>query len=133
MLTFCASNFDNALERVKYWSSNRPATGNAPSPSTMSPSSSTVQLVGLGLTMSAVANPGMADPGSSNANGIANLSTSQKKRIKSYLKRCRINPRHSQLNLEGYLLLPVQRIPRYRLLVSSTSCHISHGADPEVS
>ena len=29
-----------------------------------------------------------------------------------------MNPRHSQLNLEGYLLLPVQRIPRYRLLVS---------------
>jgi hypothetical protein len=29
-----------------------------------------------------------------------------------------MNPRHSQLNMEGYLLLPVQRIPRYRLLVS---------------
>lgn len=28
-----------------------------------------------------------------------------------------MNPRHSQLNLEGYLLLPVQRIPRYRLLL----------------
>jgi ribosomal protein S15P/S13E len=68
--------------------------------------------------MSAVSNPGVADVGSSSANGMANLTTSQKKRIKSYLKRCRMNPRHSQLNLEGYLLLPVQRIPRYRLLVS---------------
>lgn len=47
----------------------------------------------------------------------ASLSSGQKKRIKGYLKRCRMNPRHSQLNLEGYLLLPVQRIPRYRLLV----------------
>lgn len=67
--------------------------------------------------MSAVSNPGMTDPGASSANGVANLSTSQKKRVRSYLKRCRMNPRHSQLNLEGYLLLPVQRIPRYRLLL----------------
>ena len=48
-----------------------------------------------------------------------NLTHGQRKRIKAYLKRCRLNPRHSQLNLEGYLLLPVQRIPRYRLLVSN--------------
>lgn len=32
-----------------------------------------------------------------------------------------MSPRHTQLNLEGYLLLPVQRIPRYRLLVRSPS------------
>ena len=51
------------------------------------------------------------------ATGIPNLTTSQRKRIKSYLKRCRLNPRHTQLNLEGYLLLPVQRVPRYKLLV----------------
>lgn len=112
------SNFDNALQRVKYWSSDRPATpAGGSTPSTLSPSSSTSQLVGLGMTMSAVTNPTMADSSSSNANGVANLSTSQKKRIKTFLKRCRINPRHSQLNMEGYLLLPVQRIPRYRLLV----------------
>lgn len=48
------------------------------------------------------------------------IPSSQRKRIKTYLKRCRMNPRHSQLNLEGYLLLPVQRIPRYKLLVSAT-------------
>lgn len=45
------------------------------------------------------------------------LSANQRKRIKAYLKRCRVHPRHSQLNLEGYLLLPIQRIPRYRLLL----------------
>jgi hypothetical protein len=50
------------------------------------------------------------------ASGI-NLTPSQRKRIKQYLKRCRANPRHSQMNMESYLLLPVQRIPRYRLLV----------------
>lgn len=49
--------------------------------------------------------------------GSAALSTNQRKRIKTYLKRCRVHPRHSQLNLEGYLLLPIQRIPRYRLLL----------------
>lgn len=49
---------------------------------------------------------------------MANLTSGQRKRIKTFLKRCRVNPRHSQLNMEGYLLLPVQRIPRYRLLVS---------------
>lgn len=49
---------------------------------------------------------------------MANLTSGQRKRIKTFLKRCRVNPRHSQLNMEGYLLLPVQRVPRYRLLVS---------------
>jgi len=62
------------------------------------------------------------------------LSTQQRKRIKAYLKRCRMNPRHSQLNLEGYLLLPVQRIPRYRLLleelVRSTPPRIGAYDDP---
>lgn len=117
ILTNFISNFDNSLQRVKYWSSDRLTPGKEGSQSPMLPGASTAQLVGLGLTMSAVSNPGMADSGSS-SNGMVNLTTSQKKRIKSYLKRCRMNPRHSQLNLEGYLLLPVQRIPRYRLLVS---------------
>ena len=118
LIVFSLSNFDNSLQRVKYWSSDRLTPAKEGSPSAMLPASSTAQLVGLGLTMSAVSNPGMADSGSSSANGMANLTASQKKRIKSYLKRCRMSPRHSQLNLEGYLLLPVQRIPRYRLLVS---------------
>lgn len=101
------------MQRVKAWVTEKPGT----SAGVLSPSSSTAQLVGLGLTMSAVTAPGtMPDAGPSNG---APLSSSQRKRIKQYLKRCRMNPRHSQLNLEGYLLLPVQRIPRYRLLVSS--------------
>jgi hypothetical protein len=72
--------------------------------------------VGLGLAMTAVSAPGMTADGAGPP--AARLSSSQRKRIKQWLKRCRMNPRHSQLNLEGYLLLPVQRIPRYRLLVS---------------
>ncbi|PWN27120.1 hypothetical protein BDZ90DRAFT_186537 [Jaminaea rosea] len=39
------------------------------------------------------------------------------KRIKTFLKRCRLDPRHTQLSVESYLLLPVQRIPRYELLL----------------
>lgn len=110
------SNFDNSVERLKCWVSDR-----APPPppsSSMSPSSSTAQLVGLGMTISAISSPSMAAEGATSTGPAMLLSSSQRRRIKSYLKRCRMNPRHSQLNLEGYLLLPVQRIPRYRMLVS---------------
>jgi RhoGEF domain len=81
--------------------SDRPGTGNGQSPS---------------LTTQATAGAGPSNI-ASDPSGGPQLTSSQRKRIKSYLKRCRLNPRHSQLNLEGYLLLPVQRIPRYRLLV----------------
>ncbi|KAF8640452.1 hypothetical protein AX17_000116 [Amanita inopinata Kibby_2008] len=107
------NNFDSSVQRIKYWTSDRHPTGAG---SSLSPSSSTAQLAGLGLTMSAVSNPSVM-PDAMPANGAPNLTTSQRKRIKAYLKRCRVNPRHTQLNLEGYLLLPVQRIPRYRLLL----------------
>jgi len=116
------SNFDNSVQRVKYWTSIK-----APSipPSAFgSPSSSTTQLVALGLSRTINPVPGVI-PDAPGAAGLPSLSTSQRKRLKSYLKRCRMNPRHTQLNLEGYLLLPVQRIPRYRLLVSfrTSLCH----------
>ena len=71
-------------------------------------------MVGLGLTMSAVA--GVA-PETHAANNTP-LAANQRKRVKAFLKRCRINPRHSQIDLQAYLLLPVQRIPRYKLFVS---------------
>lgn len=121
MLTFLFSNFDNSVHRIKMWVSDRQT---APSPGqALSPSSSNAQLVGLGLTMAAGLGNGASPDGGSSANAVT-LTSSQRKRIKAYLKRCRMNPRHSQLNLEGYLLLPVQRIPRYRLLVSATlRCH----------
>ena len=106
------SNFDNSVQRIKNWVSDRPAT----TAQSLSPSSSS-SAVAAGLTMTAVGTPGVM-PDASKNNHIPQLSSSQRKRIKAYLKRCRMNPRHSQLNLEGYLLLPVQRIPRYKLLVS---------------
>lgn len=115
LFVFVYSNFDNSVQRIKQWVSDRLVTSGTSSPPTMSPSSSGAQMVGLGLAISAISAPGVT----SDASGPnLSLSSGQRKRIKSFLKRCRLNPRHSQLNLEGYLLLPVQRIPRYRLLVS---------------
>lgn len=40
-----------------------------------------------------------------------------KKKIKQYFDNAKLHPKHNQLNLQGYLLLPVQRIPRYKLLL----------------
>ncbi|KAF9577115.1 hypothetical protein BGW38_007882, partial [Lunasporangiospora selenospora] len=40
-----------------------------------------------------------------------------KKKMKEFLRRCARHPNHSQLGLQGYLLLPVQRIPRYKMLL----------------
>ena len=45
------------------------------------------------------------------------LSASEQRRFQSYMRRCRRDPRHSQISLEGYLLLPIQRIPRYRMML----------------
>ncbi|KAI0824224.1 hypothetical protein BC628DRAFT_1411147 [Trametes gibbosa] len=109
------NNFDNSVQRIKTWTSDKP--GASTPAQTLSPSSSSAQLVGLGLAMSAGLGAGTAPDASVSASNSAVLTSSQRKRIKQYLKRCRMNPRHSQLNLEGYLLLPVQRIPRYRLLL----------------
>ncbi|KAI0094676.1 hypothetical protein BDY19DRAFT_982098 [Irpex rosettiformis] len=107
------NNFDNSVQRLKAWVSDR---AGAPA-GALTAGSSTAHLVGVGLSMSAASTPVTAPASGSSSADLTPLSSSQKKRIKHYLKRCRMNPRHSQLNLEGYLLLPVQRIPRYRLLL----------------
>ncbi|KAG8993716.1 hypothetical protein FRB90_000616 [Tulasnella sp. 427] len=111
------NNFDNCLARLKQWTTPPPPTI---APVAMTTNSSTAHVVGLGLSMSAMG--ALMPPETPTA--ISPLTNSQRKRIKEFLKRCRRNPKHSQLNLEGYLLLPIQRIPRYKLLleqlVSST-------------
>ncbi|KAJ6516319.1 Dbl homology domain-containing protein [Mycena sanguinolenta] len=89
------NNFDEAVQHVRNWSA-APGPANVPSQ----------VLMALGVTLDA-----------GDTSGVSPLSTSQRKRLQTYLKRCRINPRHSQPDLEGYLLLPAQRIPRYRLLL----------------
>lgn len=64
-------------------------------------------------------------------NDVAPLSSSEQRRFQQYLRRCREDPRHSQLNLEGYLLLPIQRIPRYRLLLEQLVRCTAHDLLPE--
>ncbi|KZV75588.1 hypothetical protein PENSPDRAFT_624362 [Peniophora sp. CONT] len=96
------NNFDNAVDRIRLWTVDRVGANGSPNPGALTPSA---QVVGLGL-------------GSNSSEGSTPpLNASTRKRIKHYLKRARLSPRHSQLNLEGYLLLPVQRIPRYKLLL----------------
>ncbi|GAA5837625.1 hypothetical protein JCM11251_002028 [Rhodosporidiobolus azoricus] len=97
------NGFDDALARIQTWaktssSSPRPGTAMGSSPA-------------LGSLTSFDATAGID----------STLSSSQKKRIKSWLKRCKAHPSHSQISLESYLLLPIQRIPRYRLLLESLS------------
>ncbi|KAI6044998.1 hypothetical protein EDC04DRAFT_2865486 [Pisolithus marmoratus] len=105
------NNFDNSVQRIKCWSTDRPQA----STSNVSPTGA-AHLPGLGLAAISVPGAGnIADPSATGS--VAILTSGQKKRIRTFLKRCRANLRHSQLNLEGYLLLPVQRIPRYRLLL----------------
>ncbi|KAK8858673.1 hypothetical protein IAR55_002902 [Kwoniella newhampshirensis] len=99
------NNFDNALSRMKTWTAPN-STPNTPAFS----SKSTVPSVGVLAT----AAMGMSD---SVSHSGAQLTTSQKKRVKAFLKRCKEHPLHSQINLESYLLLPIQRVPRYKLLL----------------
>lgn len=100
------------MQRLRQWTV-APSAAATPNSTLTSPTSSTGHVVGLGLTMSAM---GMT-PSPESPALTTPLTDKQRKRIKSFLKRCRLNPRHSQLNLEGYLLLPIQRIPRYKMLV----------------
>lgn len=106
------NNFDNALQRMRSWT--LPVAGSSPSASTkVSPSSGIgVAAIGAGLIGSAVLPVGDGKPMQHSP-----LQPSQRKRVKHFLKKCKENPRHSQINLESYLLLPVQRVPRYKLLL----------------
>ncbi|KAJ9085223.1 hypothetical protein DSO57_1016025 [Entomophthora muscae] len=53
----------------------------------------------------------------STSGGVVGSAARHRKKIKNYLEACVAHPSHNQLNLQGFLLLPVQRIPRYRLLL----------------
>ena len=109
------NNFDNALSRMKTWTapSSAPST---PAFSTRSPigtPSISSAAISVGVGLGAVSLPaGDPVPHSGSL-----MSTSQRKRVKTFLKRCREHPMHSQINLESYLLLPIQRVPRYKLLL----------------
>lgn len=46
------------------------------------------------------------------------LSKSSTKRFLHFLKMAKSHPQHTQLNLQSYLILPIQRLPRYKLLLN---------------
>lgn len=45
------------------------------------------------------------------------LTDKQRKRIQGWLHKCRADPRHSEADLEQYLIMPIQRLPNYKLLL----------------
>lgn len=109
------NNFDNAMSRMKAWTT--PTTGSGSSPGLGSyksgNSGSAIGSAAIGASMSAVSLP-VADTVPHTGSG---MTAAQRKRVKTFLKRCRTHPTHSQINLESYLLLPIQRVPRYKLLL----------------
>ncbi|KAJ3372074.1 hypothetical protein GGF31_002336 [Allomyces arbusculus] len=57
--------------------------------------------------------------------GISELSRwlSKRKKLRAFLAETAKKPGHHQINLQSYLLLPIQRIPRYRLLLRDLVKH----------
>ncbi|WWC88473.1 uncharacterized protein L201_003384 [Kwoniella dendrophila CBS 6074] len=108
------NNFDNALSRMKTWSAPS-STPNTPAFSSKSNASPGISAAAVSVGMSAISSIS-SGPDSVPISG-SQMSTSQKKRVKTFLKRCKEHPKHSQINLESYLLLPIQRVPRYKLLL----------------
>lgn len=106
------TNFDNALARMKTWSLSN--SGSSTPVFSGKSSAANVSVNALAAGMGAVS---MSAAAVQTASGQP-MSSNQRKRVKAFLKKAREHPMHSQISLESYLLLPIQRIPRYKLLVS---------------
>lgn len=144
MYTSYINNCDSAQNRISAWMALSSAGNGGGLSLRGAPGYSALQAFGA-LSAQQGAAAAMYATGSSSASigggagsGIfgsesSNLSPSQRKKIKTFMKRCRTHPRHTQLNVESYLLLPVQRIPRYRLLLEDLvkSTDTTHLADSD--
>lgn len=51
--------------------------------------------------------------------GSSGLNSNHKKRIRKLMKEAKRDNRHAQIDLQSYLLMPIQRIPRYRMLLEA--------------
>ncbi|KAJ3187308.1 hypothetical protein HDU85_006596 [Gaertneriomyces sp. JEL0708] len=54
------------------------------------------------------------------ATSVPNLFAHKKpvlKKLRTFMKHIKEHPRHTQISLQAFLILPVQRLPRYRLLL----------------
>lgn len=82
-------NFDAALQRLSVWQSFSSGQG---TPVTASPNESALR---------------------------TSVPSAQRRRIRQLLRDAKKDQRHSQIDLQSYLLLPIQRIPRYKMLLES--------------
>ncbi|KAJ1029978.1 hypothetical protein NDA16_000891 [Ustilago loliicola] len=128
MYTSYINNCDSAQTRISAWMAPSSAGNGGGLSLRGAPGYSALQAFGAlsaqqGAAAAMYANgPNSGSMGGGSGSGWfgsegSSLSPSQRKKIKTFMKRCRTHPRHTQLNVESYLLLPVQRIPRYRLLL----------------
>ena len=112
------NEFDYAQNRAKWWMEKEVNN------SSLSPKFSTNSQTNSPSMQSLTVSSGpsginIALPASKQPANYPILNSKEKKRIRQFCKAARKHPKHTQLNLESYLLLPIQRIPRYRMLVSS--------------
>lgn len=108
------NQYDSAVRRIARWSQPLPARARSGPKAAIENAGVTLASLGHRLTL----NQHESELVSRHvAEDWEVLSAARRRQIQSYLARCREDPRHSQLNLEGYLLLPIQRIPRYRMLL----------------
>ncbi|WVQ80694.1 hypothetical protein IAT38_002799 [Cryptococcus sp. DSM 104549] len=111
------TNFDNALSRMKTWSTSSSGTSSPAYPASRTPgggAAPSISAAAISVGISAIALPAT---GTQAPSGLQ-MTTSQRKRVKAFLKKCKEHPMHSQISLESYLLLPIQRIPRYKMLLT---------------
>ncbi|KAJ3050358.1 hypothetical protein HK097_008680 [Rhizophlyctis rosea] len=60
------------------------------------------------------------DKSHGHTSSVAALATGKKaaiKKLRHFLKHAKLHPAHSQINLQAFLILPVQRLPRYKMLL----------------
>ncbi|TIB75863.1 hypothetical protein E3Q23_02149 [Wallemia mellicola] len=119
------NEFDYAQNRAKWWMEKDPY--NSPlspkSPGVGSLSSPTLSSLTVSSGPSGM---NIALPASKQPYAYPPLSTKERKKIRQFCKAARKNPLHTQMNLESYLLLPIQRIPRYRMLLEECLKYTTH-------
>ncbi|KAI9138179.1 Dbl homology domain-containing protein [Paraphysoderma sedebokerense] len=57
------------------------------------------------------------------ANSELEKWVAKRKKLKAFMQKCATHPLHTQFTIQSYLILPIQRIPRYRLLLQDLLDH----------
>ncbi|KAI3626291.1 hypothetical protein CBS9595_001652 [Malassezia furfur] len=109
------NQYDSAVRRIARWSQPVPARARSGPKAAIENAGMTLATLGQRLALHA--SPEADAAARHAADDWDALPNARRRQIQAYLAQCRDDPRHSQLNLEGYLLLPIQRIPRYRMLL----------------